>query len=45
MRWAMFCSEILVVPVGVGFLAHAQTQNRNLKLATIVTNCEAKNTT
>jgi hypothetical protein len=43
-RWAMFSSEILVAPVGVGLPAHAQTQNRNSKLATIVLNYEAKNT-
>jgi hypothetical protein len=36
MRWAMFSSQILV--------AHAQTPNRNSKLATIVLNYEAKNT-
>jgi hypothetical protein len=40
----MFSSEILVAPVGVGLPAHAQTQNRNSKLATIVLNYEAKNT-
>jgi hypothetical protein len=37
-------SEILVAPVGVGLPAHAQTQNRNSKLATIFLNYEAKNT-
>jgi hypothetical protein len=40
----MFSSEILVAPVGVGLLTHAQTQNRKSKLATIVLNSEAKNT-